>query len=143
MFAMTDSTTTINVPDDRLTWSLFLLRAGVFIVMLIWTLDKFVQPEHTAAVFQNFYGIGGLDTTVFYVLGAIQMVIILAFAAGIMKTWSYGAVMLFHSVSTLSSYNQYLDAFNNLLFFAAWPMLAACVALFMLRDFDTRFTWKK
>jgi uncharacterized membrane protein YkgB len=140
---MTDSTNTINVPNDRLTWSLFLLRAGIFIVMLIWALDKFVQPEHGAAVFENFYGIGGLGATVFYVIGAIQMIIILLFVAGIMKTWSYGAVLLFHAVSTLSSYNQYLDPFNNLLFFAAWPMLAACAAVFLLRDFDTRFTWKK
>jgi hypothetical protein len=26
------------------------------------------------------------------------------------------------------------------LFFAAWPMLAACYALFALRDLDTKFT---
>lgn len=137
---MTDSTNSIAVPAARLSWSLFLLRAGVFIVMLMWTLDKFVQPEHAAAIYENFYAIGGLGSAVFYVIGAIQMIIILSFLAGIMKTWSYGAVLLFHSVSTLSSYNQYLDAFSNLLFFAAWPMLAACVALFLLRDFDTRFT---
>jgi hypothetical protein len=27
--------------------------------------------------------------------------------------------------------------FDNLLFFAAWPMLAACFALYLLRDLDT------
>ena len=140
---MTDSSITVSVPRDQLTWSLFLLRAGIFIVMLMWTLDKFVQPQHAAAVYENFYAIGGLGATAFFVIGAIQMIIILLFAAGIMKTWSYGAILLFHGISTLSSYNQYLDAFNNLLFFAAWPMLAACVTLFLLRDFDSRFTWKK
>jgi len=46
-----------------------------------------------------------------------------------------------HTVSTLSSYAQYLDPFNNLLFFAAWPMLAACVALFLLRGHDTLLSW--
>jgi hypothetical protein len=32
-----------------------------------------------------------------------------------------------------------LDPFTdaNLLFFAAWPMLAACIALFLLREHDT------
>ena len=25
----------------------------------------------------------------------------------------------------------------NILFFSAWPMLAACVTLYVLRDFDT------
>jgi len=32
---------------------------------------------------------------------------------------------------------QYLNPWQNLLFFAAWPMLAACVALYLLRDADT------
>ena len=27
-------------------------------------------------------------------------------------------------------------AVGNLLFFAAWPMLAACLALYLLRDYD-------
>jgi len=42
-----------------------------------------------------------------------------------------------HGISTLSSWPRYIAAFDNLLFFAAWPMLAACVALFLLRDSDT------
>jgi hypothetical protein len=46
-------------------------------------------------------------------------------------------VLLLHAVSTFSSYRQYLDPFNNLLFFAAWPMLAACFTLYTLRDLDT------
>jgi putative oxidoreductase len=56
------------------------------------------------------------------------------------KRISYGGVLILHSISTLSSYRQYLDPFNNLLFFAAWPMLAACVALYLLRDVDTKWT---
>ncbi|MEQ8801928.1 MAG: hypothetical protein RLP45_07815, partial [Haliea sp.] len=62
------------------------------------------------------------------------------FVAGFMKRFSYGMILLLHTISTLSSWQQYLDAFNNLLFFAAWPMLAACIALYMLRDLDTRWT---
>ena len=48
-------------------------------------------------------------------------------------------MLLFHSISTLSSYKQYFAPFEgpNLLFFAAWPMLAACLALYLLRDLDT------
>lgn len=33
-----------------------------------------------------------------------------------------------------------LDPFSHLLFFAAWPMLATCIALYLLRDLDTRWT---
>ncbi len=140
---MNTSVDTITLSRKRLVWSLFLLRAGVFIVMFFWTLDKFVQPEHAAVVFANFYGIEGLGAGLFYVIGTIQMVIILAFLAGILKKWSYGAVMVLHGISTFSSYSQYLDPFNNLLFFAAWPMLAACVALFLLREADIKCTCSK
>lgn len=127
--------------SHRLPKALLALRLGVFIVMFMWTLDKFVQPDHAAAVFANFYGLAGLGATAFYIIGALQMVLILAFVLGVQKRISYGLVFLLHGISTLSSYAQYLDAFNNLLFFAAWPMLAACFALYLLRDQDTLFTW--
>jgi putative oxidoreductase len=56
------------------------------------------------------------------------------------KRISYGLVLIMHAISTLSSWQQYLDPFNNLLFFGAWPMLAACYALYVLRDLDVRWT---
>jgi len=121
----------------RLPLSLLLLRIGVFVVMFIWAVDKLVQPDHAAAVFENFYMLEGMGPNILMVFGLAQMLIYLAFLAGLFKTWSYGLVLLMHAGSTLSSYQQYLDPFNHLLFFAAWPMLAACVALFLLRDSDT------
>lgn len=131
---------TTAVSTAKLGWSLFLLRLGVFIVMLMWTLDKFVSPGHTAAIFENFYGISGLSATLATVIGVLQLVLIVAFVVGYHKTISYGLVTLLHGISTLSSFPQYLDAFSNLLFFAAWPMLAACIALFILRDHDHKLT---
>ncbi len=116
--------------------SLLLLRIGITIVMGVWTVDKIINPEHAAAVFKNFYGLAALGDQAFLVIGIIQGLIVLAFAAGLFKTVTYGAILLMHSVSTLSSWRQYLDPFENLLFLAAWPMLAACVALFLMRDHD-------
>ena len=124
--------------ERRLAISLLLLRLGVFIVMLMWTIDKFVRPDHAAGVFSNFYGISGLDAQISYVLGALELVLLLAFVAGIARRWSYGIVLVLHGISTLSSWSQYLQPFEgpNLLFFAAWPMLSACAALYLLRDWD-------
>jgi len=126
----------------RIRWSLLGLRLGVFLVMLMWTLDKFVQPEHSAKVFENFYGLGGLGAKAFWVLGVLELLLLAAFVTGSWKRWSYGLVLVLHGLSTLSSYTQYLDPFSgpNLLFFAAWPMLAACVALYLLRDQDRQWT---
>lgn len=124
----------------RIEYSLLALRLGVFIVFAMWTLDKFVNPQHTAAVFENFYLVSGLSAIASYVIGAVQTVVILAFVAGYLKRYSYGLVFLMHLVSTLSSYGQYLNPWNGgLLFFAAWPMLAATFALYLLRDEDRLF----
>jgi hypothetical protein len=46
--------------DQRLRTSLFALRVSVFLVMLMWTIDKLMRAEHAAAVFAAFYGLGGL-----------------------------------------------------------------------------------
>ncbi|MCQ8878607.1 hypothetical protein NQT69_11390 [Pseudoalteromonas shioyasakiensis] len=128
--------------QNRLQWSLFSLRLGVFVVMLMWTLDKFVNPGHSARIFEHFYGISGSTDIVAYVLGALQLILVLAFMAGVKKRVTYGLIFLMHGASTLSSYAQYIDGFNNLLFFAAWPMWAACFALYLLREQDVKFTVK-
>ncbi len=127
---------------NRIEWSLFLLRLGVFIVMFAWTLDKFINHGHAAKVFENFYFIGGLGQEIMMVIGAVELLIILAFLAGLWKRFTYGFVMVVHGVSTFSSWKQYTTDIN-LLFFAAWPMLATCIALYLLRDLDVKFTLKK
>lgn len=128
--------------QNRLQWSLLSLRLGVFIVMIMWTLDKLINPGHSAKIFEKFYGISTSSDVVPYILGAIQLILMLAFVAGIKKRITYGIVFVMHGISTLSSFNQYFDAFNNLLFFTAWPMWAACFTLYLLRDQDVKFTVK-
>lgn len=128
--------------EKKLSYLLFLLRASIFIVMLVWTIDKFARPAHASAVYEIFYSLPSFESTVSYIIGGVELVIILGFLLGAMKTWTYGAVLLFHSISTLSSYNEYLAPYTppNILFFAAIPMLAACITLFALREYDNFLT---
>jgi putative oxidoreductase len=126
----------------RIEWALFLLRLGVFIVMFAWTLDKLISPEHSANIFDKFYFIEGMGSQILMIIGGLEMLVILAFLGGVWKRWTYGFVMLIHAVSTFSSWEFYTVKIN-LLFFAAWPMLAACVALYLLRDLDVKFTLKR
>jgi hypothetical protein len=128
---------------NRLQWSLLSLRLGVFIVMFVWTLDKFINPGHSIKIFEKFYAIAGLSEGIAYFIGALQLILIVAFVVGYLKRLTYGLIFLLHGGSTLSALSQYLDPFNNLLFFAAWPMWAACFALYLLRDEDTRLTLGK
>jgi uncharacterized membrane protein YphA (DoxX/SURF4 family) len=134
------------IPNDlrtRLQWSLLALRLGIFIVMFVWTIDKFVNPGHSIAIFEAFYAIPNMGETFAYLIGSLQLLLVIAFVSGLKKRFTYGLIFLLHGSSTLSAYGQYFDAFNNLLFFAAWPMLAACFALYLLRDEDTKFTLGK
>lgn len=124
---------------------MLLLRASVFLVMFVWTVDKFVEPQHASKIMEQFYLIGGVSSTLVYLLAVLELVVILAFLFGFAKKWSYGLVLLMHAVSTLASFKQYLNPFQppNLLFFAAIPMLAACFTLYYLRDADVLWTMSK
>ena len=128
------------VNEQKLQLSLFFLRLGVFIVMFMWTIEKFFNPGHQIAIMEYFYLMPGMGNNVVYALGAVELVIVLMFVAGVKKTFSYGAVLVLHGLSTFSSFREYLDPFNNMLFFAAWPMLAACLTLFLLREQDQKYS---
>lgn len=123
----------------RIPLVLLLLRLTVFLVMLMWTLDKFIRPDHAASVFAKYYSIGGMSQVITFVFGGLELALLAAFVLGIMKRFTYGAVLVLHTISTLSSYKHYLTPFegSSLMFFTAWPMLAACLGLYLLRDLDT------
>jgi putative oxidoreductase len=127
----------------RLPAALLALRLSVFLVMLVWTLDKMLTPEHAATVFEHFYGIHGLGSAAFYVIGTAELIIIIGFVLGYARRFTYGAVFVFHAVSTIASFPMYLHPAQGRLFYAAWPMLAACFALYILRDADTLWTLGK
>jgi len=130
----------VNSLDDRNRVGVALvLRVTAFLVMLIWTIDKFVRPDHAASVYEHFYFLRGLGTTIIYSIGIAELVLVLGFVIGFAPRFTYGLVLLLHAVSTFSSFRQYLHPFEgpNLLFFAAWPMLGACFALYYLREFDS------
>lgn len=122
----------------QLPLSLLLLRIGIVVFLAPWIYDKFHDPGHAIGVFEHFYGLGGIAEPLVYAIGALQVLLLVFFALGIARRWSYGLVLLMHAGSTLSSWPQYLNPYDgaNLLFFAAWPALAACIALYLLRDHD-------
>ncbi len=121
---------------QRLSISLLLLRLSLGLAMMVWAFDKILNPSHGAAVFEGFYGFSGVGESVIPMIGIAQGLIVLAFLLGLARTWSYGAVLLMHAVTTLVSWSAYLQPLKNILFFAAWPMLAGLIALFLLRHED-------
>ncbi|MEQ8331605.1 hypothetical protein [Nisaea sp.] len=133
---------TVAVPKAALTRSLFGLRLGVGLVLGMWVLNKFVNPAGTSGVLQHYYGSPEIGVAVSYALGTVQGMIVLAFLIGSRKRVATALVFLMHLASTLAPVANYLDPWTvpNLLFYAAWPMLAAIAALYLLRDYDTLFS---
>jgi putative oxidoreductase len=131
--------------ENRLPLTLLLLRLSVFLVMFVWTVDKFVEPQHASKIMAAFYSVGGVGNFVIYLFATIELAVIVAFLLGFVKQWSYGLVLLMHAGSTLASYKKYLQPFEspNILFFAAIPMLGACFVLYYLREVDVFWTIKK
>lgn len=127
------------VQTNQLKLALLFCRVSILLVLAVWTLDKFVNPEHAAVIFEKFYAMSGLSTAVVTVIALAELFLLVAFFLGIKKTLSYGAVLVIHAASTLAALANYFAPFegSNLLFFAAWPMLAACLLLFLLREQDT------
>lgn len=119
---------------------LLVLRVGLGVFLLLWSIDKMVAPEQTAKIFQVFYK-APLPAGLAPVLGALEAALSLALLAGLWKTWTYGAALVLHAISTLSTWRQLAAPFGeNHLFIAAIPLLAAFVALFLLRRHDTLLT---
>lgn len=128
-----------NADRKKLAIGLLLIRIGITAVFLMWTIDKFINPEHAAKVFEKFYKIPSLSAALSYAVGGVQLLLVIAFLIGLFRTWTYGLILVMHAISTFSSWQQYLDpwTYPHLLFFAAIPMLAACITLWLMREFDT------
>ena len=116
-------------------------RLSVAAFFLVWSLEKVFLPEKQQGVFEAFYG-GSQPEAVIVVLGMIQTALVLAFAAGLFKTVTYGALLAMHAVSTLSTTGRLLDPYDgvNHLFWAAVPVLALIGGLFALRRRDALFS---
>ncbi len=133
--------------DPRVSRCLLLIRLGVFLVFLMWNMDKFFHPLQTSRIFAGFYNIGGqnallglrqLSYEFVYVMGVLQLALIVAFLLGVWKRFTYAVVFALHTVSTLAPWERFLQPFSShtLLFLGSFTMLGGCFALYYLRAYD-------
>lgn len=124
----------------ELPLALFILRLGLGLFLLLWSIDKIVVPEQTVKIFSMFYKTP-LTADLAPLVGAAEALLSVAFLAGLWRTWTYGAALAIHTVSTLSTWQQLISPFGqNHLFIAALPVLAGFIALFLLRRQDELWT---
>lgn len=124
--------------DRALEVSLLAIRVTSAAFFLTWSVDKILYPEHAQAVFNAFY-FSSISPQVAIGLGIVQTLVILAFLAGAFKTWTYGALLAMHTVSVASTWEKLITPYagnRQILFWAAVPVVAALLALFLLRKRD-------
>lgn len=119
------------------------MRLGVATVFMAWTIDKMVNYAHNAGMIGHYYGLQ-ISQPVLLAVGIVELVIVLAFIAGIYKTLTYGFILLAHTGTTIASFHRLLPPYeiHQLLYFGSIPMLGACIGLFLMRDKDTLLTFK-
>ena len=130
--------------------ALFSLRLSLFILMIAWaSLKVFIPASYGGSVdspgiFGNFYG-ADVGHAIVIILGIIQIILLLAFVAGLFKTITYGSVLLMNAVTLAVSLPLILNPLEkpNLLFLASVPILGASIALFLMRKEDTFLTMGK
>lgn len=127
--------------NRRLEIGLLLIRVSTAAFFLVWSLEKILHPEITQRVFSTFYFME-ISTTVAIALGVAQTAVILGFLVGFAKRWTYGALLVMHGISTVSTWERLIDPYTtpNHLFWAAVPALAALAMLYLMRDEDRLFT---
>lgn len=130
-----------NSEDRSLLISLAILRLSTAFFLSIWAIDKILNTSRAGKTFSKFY-LSVDESTVILFLGCIQLLIILMFTVGLFKFFTYGAVLLMHTVSVAASYQIYMDPLSrpNILFWAAIPVLGGMIALFLLRNQDRFLT---
>ncbi|MEM8813156.1 MAG: DoxX protein [Pseudomonadota bacterium] len=128
---------------SRLALGLALLRFSTAAFFMVWAVEKIVAPELARRVYETFYFTSPSDVALL-ATGLAQGAVVVAFAVGLFKVWTYGALLIMHAISTISSVSRLIDPFTlpNHLFWAGVPVLALLIVLFLLRDQDTLFTIK-
>ena len=122
--------------SKRTGLALLILRIGLGVFLLLWSVDKLIAPGKTVAIFEHFYFLP-IKPALAQAIGVAELLLGISIILGFKKTISYGLGAALHGVSTLSTYEQLLSPFGkNHLFIAGVPVLAAFLALFLLRKQD-------
>lgn len=126
-----------NDLQERLRYPLFFVRLTVGLFFLQWSVEKIIQPETTAAIFDHFYGLN-VSILLAQVLGGLEVLLALAILVGFMRRTVYGAAFVLHLGSTLSTLPRLIAPYSdgNHLFATAVPLLAALWLLFRMADHD-------
>jgi putative oxidoreductase len=124
-------------------FSLLFLRVSIALLVLIWGLDKIVDPAHAIRVSDNFY-FGLLSVAwLMPVLGAAQVVVALLALVGLCRRFVDPLILLINLGSLLGVWRSIVDPWGwflegtNALFFPSLIVAAGCLVIIAFRDQET------
>ncbi|MBB3995703.1 putative membrane protein YphA (DoxX/SURF4 family) [Sulfitobacter undariae] len=125
--------------DKKISLSLLILRLSIGAFFGVWSSLKFYRPEWFENVFKNAYGLEFVTSHMGTAVGIVQVVIVVAFVLGFMRSLSYAVLALMQAAGVLASIPNLINftQYPNNLMWAAVPALGAAIALFLLREYDT------
>lgn len=124
-------------------YALLFVRVSVALLIILWGLDKIVDPEHSLAVSDRFYG--GLISFpgLMPILGAAQVGVGGLALVGLLRRFADPVVALLNLGSLLGVWRSIVDPWGwvlegtNVLFFPSLTVLAASLLLIVVRDEET------
>ena len=113
-----------------------ILRVGMGIFLITWGLDKWLATEGSVEIFSFFYGLE-VGSLVVRVAGALEILLGLALAFGILPVVTAWAQLIVNAIATLASWKQILDPWGVLglteggahLFLASIVVMAVSIVL--------------
>ena len=123
--------------ERRVAAALLLMRLTLGAFLMQWGIEKFVNPNISAAIADYFYGVS-LSATLGYIHGTVEVLVAACLLLGLFRFWSYGIATLGHAVTVAVSYHQLLHPYTdvNHMFAASVPVLGGFILLFLLRGWD-------
>lgn len=124
--------------NKNLKLGLFILRITTGIFFLAWAIEKLFNPGHAVAISKKFYGLE-ISPEITLAIGVAQIAITILFMLGLYKKWTTGFLLAIHTVAVASTWQKLIFAYTakGLLFWAAVPVLAGLLLLFLARSDDT------
>lgn len=126
-----------------IAWGLFLLRLGLGLSWVLWSIDKIARPEASIESFSQFYHIE-IGSAIIVILGGIQLVLSLLMTLGMYKTLTYGFGLLLQTLSCILIFSQIPSIFGEYhLYILKIPIVFSFLTLFLLRHMDSKLSLGK
>jgi hypothetical protein len=116
--------------------------------MLIWGLDKIINPQHGIEVALKFYGGAQMSTAPMKAFGAAQLALGFLVVVGVLRRFTYPALLLVAATTLVGVWRSIIDPLGlfleggYILFYPSLIVFAAALVLWAFRD-DDAYSWDR